>query len=95
MVFNKALKAYNLQDKYQTITNGSKIKFCYLKVPNWLGSNIVGVVDKLPPELIDKFVIDYPLQFEKAFVNPLKKIFDSLRWQFYKDNDADGFFEED
>jgi len=95
MVFNKALKAYNLQDKYQTITNRSKIKFCYLKVPNWLGSNIVGVVDKLPPELIDKFVIDYPLQFEKAFVNPLKKIFDSLRWQFYKDNDADGFFEED
>ena len=95
MVFNKALKAYNLQDKYQTITNGSKIKFCYLKVPNWLGSNIVGVVDKLPPELIDKFVIDYETQWEKVYVNPLKKIFTSLGWQFYKDNDADGFFEED
>jgi DNA polymerase elongation subunit (family B) len=95
MVFNKALKAYNLQDKYQTITNGSKIKFCYLKVPNWLGSNIIGVVNKLPPELIDKFEIDYTLQFEKAFINPLKKIFSSLNWYFEKEANADGFFEED
>ncbi len=50
------------------INNGEKIKFCYLKKPNWIHENVISFISDFPTELdLDKS-IDYELQFEKAFV---------------------------
>jgi DNA polymerase elongation subunit (family B) len=94
-LYNKALNTFGLEKKYPPIVSGDKIKFAYVKVPNILGTDIFGCLDKMPKELVDKFVIDYEVQFQKTFLAPLTKIFNSIGWYFETDNNADGFFEED
>jgi hypothetical protein len=50
-----------------------KIKFIYLKKPNIIQENIISFIQDFPTELgLDKY-IDYELQFEKSFVEPLKQ----------------------
>ncbi|MEC8530223.1 MAG: DNA polymerase, partial [Thermoproteota archaeon] len=36
LLYNKTIKDFKLDNKYEKITNGSRIKFCYLKMPNTL-----------------------------------------------------------
>lgn len=92
LIYNKALHDHNLSTKYQEIGDGSKIKFCYIKVPNIFKSNVLGILDKVPEEFSKLFKIDYDTQFDKAFCSPLKKIFDSIDWKFEKGNSLEKFF---
>jgi DNA polymerase elongation subunit (family B) len=78
--------------KYPKIQNGEKIKFCYLKVPNPIHENVISYVQELPKELgLDKYV-DYELQFNKAFLDPLKFILDSIGWKVEKKVSLETFF---
>ena len=50
-----------------------KIKFIYLREPNPIGEDVIGFFGDIPKELgLDEFV-DYKLQFEKSFFEPLQK----------------------
>ena len=74
------------------IQNGEKIKFCYLKKPNIIHENIISFIQDFPKELnLDKY-IDYDLQFEKSFLEPLKIILDSIGWEVEKTNTLESFF---
>jgi len=91
-VFNKALKDNKLQNKYEAIGDGSKIKFCYIKEPNKFRSNIIGILDKMPIEFNDMCQIDIDLQFQKSFIQPLDKIFSAIGWVTEKTCNLDDFF---
>ena len=69
LLFNKYLKYNKLQQQYELITNGSRIKFCYLKLPNPIKENVIAFQDALPKELKLHNYIDYDLQFNKTFLN--------------------------
>ena len=92
LLFNYYIKQKNLTNKYSLIQNGEKIKFCYLKKPNSIHENIISFIQDFPRELgIDKY-IDYDLQFEKAFLEPMKVILDSIGWNVEKTVNLDSFF---
>jgi len=92
LLFNHYIKEANLTNKYSLIQNGEKIKFIYLKKPNSIHENIISFIQDFPKELgIDKY-IDYELQFEKAFLEPLKIILDSIGWNVEKTVNLDSFF---
>ena len=92
LLFNHYIKKNNLDNKYSLIQNGEKIKFCYLKKPNSIHENIISFIQDFPRELqIDKY-IDYQLQFEKAFLEPLKTILDAIGWSVEKTVNLDSFF---
>ena len=92
LLFNHYIKKNNLDHKYSLIQNGEKIKFCYLKKPNSIHENIISFIQDFPRELqIDKYV-DYQLQFEKAFLEPLKTILDAIGWSVEKTVNLDSFF---
>jgi hypothetical protein len=81
-----------IDSKYEYIENGTKIKFCYLKVPNPLKSNVISVPSVLPKELeLDQY-IDYNLQFEKAFLMPVENMLKSINWTPEKRNTLEKFF---
>lgn len=81
LVYNTLLKENALDKKYQTINEGDKIKFCYMKLPNTFRENVISCPGSLPEELkIDRYV-DYSTQFEKAFFSPIKNITDAIRWK--------------
>ena len=63
------------------IQDGEKIKFFYLKTPNKFNENIISFLNTFPKEFgLDKQV-DYDLQFEKSFLEPIKVIMDVIGWQ--------------
>ena len=92
LLFNYYIKENKLTNKYSLIQNGEKIKFIYLKKPNTIHENIISFIQEFPKELnLDKY-IDYDLQFEKAFLEPLKIILDAIGWNVTKINTLESFF---
>jgi hypothetical protein len=92
LLFNHYVKENKLTNKYSLIQNGEKIKFCYLKKPNVIHENIISFIQDFPRELnLDKY-IDYDLQFEKSFVEPLKAILDAIGWNVEKTVNLELFF---
>ena len=92
LLFNHYIKKNKLDNKYSLIQNGEKVKFCYLKKPNVIHENIISFIQDFPNELgLDKY-IDYDLQFEKSFLEPLKIILDSIGWNVEKTASLESFF---
>ena len=92
LLFNYYIKDKKLTNKYSLINNGEKIKFLYLKKPNIIQENVISFIQDFPTELgLDKY-IDYDLQFEKSFVEPLKSILDAIGWNVEKTVNLELFF---
>ena len=92
LLFNHYIKENNLTNKYSLISNGEKIKFCYLKKPNKIHENVISFIQDFPKELgIDQY-IDHDLQFNKSFLEPLRIILDSIGWQVERTANLEAFF---
>ena len=85
-------RSKKLTNKYSLINNGEKVKYIFLKKPNIIQENVISFIQDFPKELgLDKY-IDYELQFEKSFVDPLKSILDSIGWNVEKTVNLELFF---
>jgi DNA polymerase elongation subunit (family B) len=92
LLFNYYVKEKKLTNKYSLINNGEKVKFIFLKKPNTIQENVISFIQDFPKELgLDKY-IDYELQFEKSFVDPLKSILDTIGWNVEKTVNLELFF---
>ena len=92
LLYNHFIKEKKLDKKYALIQNGEKIKFCYLKLPNPIRENVISYIQDFPKELgLDKY-IDYELQFNKAFLDPMKVILDSIGWKVERTVTLESFF---
>ncbi len=81
LLYNFYIKKNKLNHKYPLIQDGEKIKFVYLKTPNKINENVVSFFQTFPSELgLDKY-IDYDLQFQKSFLEPIKVIMDTIGWK--------------
>ena len=92
IVYNNMVKNNNLEAKYNLITNGDKIKFCYMQLPNPAKSNVLATSGYLPPEFRMSEYIDYEKQFEKSFLDPLKTILTAIGWKTEKQYTLEDFF---
>ena len=92
LLYNHLIKEKKLDKKYAAIQNGEKIKFCYLKLPNPIRENVISYIQEFPRELgLDKY-IDYELQFNKAFLEPMRVILDAIGWKVEKTITLESFF---
>ena len=84
LLYNHYLRQYKLDYKYPLIQEGEKIKFIYLREPNPIGEDVIGFFGDIPKELgLDEFV-DYKLQFEKSFFEPVKTVLECVGWESEK-----------
>jgi DNA polymerase elongation subunit (family B) len=95
LVYNAAMKKHKLGNRYETIYSGSKIKYCYLKMPNPVHSNVVAAPGKLPPEFNLENYLDRDLQFTKTYLNPMKLVLEKIGWEAEKTATIMGLFEDD
>ncbi len=81
LLYNRLIDKKNLSSKYPLIGEGEKIKFCYMLDSAPLPAHVISTPGKLPKELgLDKY-IDFHMQFDKAFVEPLRTILDVIGWK--------------
>ena len=92
LLFNHYVKENKLDNKYSLINNGEKIKFIYMKKPNPIHENVLSFIQEFPNELKLNQYIDYDLQFDKSFLEPLKSILDAIGWSVEKKVSLDSFF---
>jgi len=92
LLYNHYIKERGLSNKYSFINNGEKIKFIYLKKANPIRENVISFISDFPRELgVDRY-IDYDLQFNKAFLEPVKVILDAIGWNVEKVVNLELFF---
>lgn len=92
MVYNWQLKHRKLENKYDPIRSGDKIKFLYLNLPNPTRENVIAFPEYLPEEFELDDYIDYETQFDKTFVKPLQTILDAVNWNAIKISTLEDFF---
>jgi DNA polymerase elongation subunit (family B) len=92
ILYNHNLKLMGLEKKYQKIQEGEKIKFTYLKMPNHFKDTVISFPSRIPKEFeLDRY-IDYDVQFDKAFLEPIRVILDCMKWKVEKNNSLEDFF---
>jgi DNA polymerase elongation subunit (family B) len=91
LLFNKIVSEKKLSF-LQPISDGDKIKFAYLQLPNPVRDTVIANADQLPTDMnIDKY-IDRDVQFKKAFLEPLKSITEVIGWEVEQRATLEDFF---
>ncbi len=92
LLYNNLVKKKGLENSYELIKEGDKIKYVALIEPNTLREDIIGFPFEIPKEFGLHKYVDYNTQFKKAFLDPLIKIMDALKWKLEEENSLDDFF---
>jgi hypothetical protein len=92
VLYNHLLKKHNLTDRYELISDGDKIKYCYIKEPNPHRVNVISCPGKLPEEFNLKPYLDYATQFDRAFIAPLQILLSAIGWNTEKKSTLEDFW---
>ena len=92
LIYNYNLHKQKLEFKYPIIKDGDKIKFLMLKRPNPIKDTVISFASKIPYEFDLHKYVDYDLQFQKTFTDPLKFILDSIGWKLEREATLEAFF---
>lgn len=92
ILYNHYLKQRGLDKKYPLIQEGEKLKFTYLKQPNPFKDTVISYPGRLPEEFGLHDFVDYEMQFEKSFLEPVKIILKCINWNHEKINSVEAFF---
>ena len=92
LLYNHHLGKKNVDMRYEKIKNGEKIHFTYLTTPNPINENVISFMNVLPREFDLHRFVDYDMQFEKAFVEPLKVVVNLINWNVEPVASLDSFF---
>ena len=93
ILYNHLVKKKRLGNKYPYIQEGDKIKFINLKQPNLYQCSAFSFITDLPKELDLHKMIDYDIQFEKSFVEPLNVIVSKINWMVDRSYGTQGSLE--
>jgi hypothetical protein len=61
-------------------------------MPNILNDTVISVLDDLPEELGLHKYVDYEMQFQKCFLDPIKSILEIIGWDTEKRSTLEDFF---
>ena len=92
LLYNHHIKEKNLEKKYELIQNGEKVKFCYLRLPNSIRENVISFPVYFPEDLQLRKYVDYDLQFQKTFIDPIEPILTAVGWNVEETNTLESFF---
>jgi DNA polymerase elongation subunit (family B) len=74
------------------IKNGEKIKYIFLRPQNPTRENCIAFVGKLPEEFKIESYIDFDMQFQKAFLEPIQLILNAIGWSAEERSSLEDFF---
>ena len=92
LLYNHQLEKKNIHKRYELIMNSDKIHFTYLTLPNPINENVISFVNVLPREFDLNSYVDYDMQFNKSFIEPLKAVIGLIGWNVEPVASLDSFF---
>ncbi len=92
LIYNHQIKEFGLQNKYPYIQEGDKIKFIKLLEANPFKFDVISYITTLPREFNLNNYIDYEIQFEKTFLDPMRFILDAIGWKAEPQASLEAFF---
>lgn len=85
--YNKTIAYYSLD--MNPITEGTKIKFVYMKKPNpFFNEHVMGFVRKFPDAESNKRYVDYKTQFDKVYMDVIKSVATNIGYRLDKDQES-------
>lgn len=81
LIYNYLIKKFNLEQQYELIKDGEKVRYVFLRMPNVYQENVIGFVDTFPKEFGLDTLIDREEQFHKSFLHPFNSMTDCLQWR--------------
>ena len=73
------LKHFDLEAKYESIGNGTHIKYFDL-LKNQFNYQTIGFIDVFPKELYSHFSVDYKDMFNKTVCKSIEQLYECLNW---------------
>ena len=92
LLYNHYLEEKDLSKKYNLIKDGEKVKFIYLKLPNPINEHVISFPGVFPKELDLHTYVDYKVQFEKSFIEPLSSILNVIGWSHEERSSLESLF---
>jgi DNA polymerase elongation subunit (family B) len=92
LLYNSLIKQHGLENKYEMIKEGEKIKYIYLDRKNPIREDVIAFSTVLPPEFGLHRYIDNNTQFEKTFLDPAILILNAIGWKAEETSTLEDFF---
>lgn len=83
LFYNKMISDNNLDNKYEIINPGDKIKYFYTR-KNVYGLNSFGYKDEFPKEFEEYISVDRDKMFDKIVFESIKKYYETVNWEIRK-----------
>ena len=79
LCYNELLRHYKIEDKYEKVGSGNKVKKVYVE-HNKFRIDTLSYVGVFPVELEADFKVDYVEMFDSIIKPPVKAVYDALNW---------------
>tara|TARA_Y100000310_G_scaffold341293_1_gene440005 strand:- start:481 stop:1869 length:1389 start_codon:yes stop_codon:yes gene_type:complete len=79
--YNLLLDKYNLENAYETIGSGDKVRYFYVKQPNKFGIKSFAYKYYFPKEFEGDICPDMELMFDKIIYSVIERLFESVNWK--------------
>jgi DNA polymerase elongation subunit (family B) len=85
---NLILKRLGVENKYETISSGDKVRYFYVEQPNPYNLSCIAYKYYYPEEFKKIFHADYDKMFEKILFNVIERFYDNVNWTPQKPGSA-------
>ena len=82
--YNRLLDKMSIENKYETLGLGDKVRYFYVNQPNKYGLNSIGYKYYYPKEFETIFEPNLELMYEKIIYSIIQRFYDAVNWQCRK-----------
>jgi DNA polymerase elongation subunit (family B) len=82
--YNKIIKELKIDNKYETIFSGDKIKYFYVNTPNTYNLDAIAFKNRFPKEFQELFEMDLEKMFDKDVYQCIERFYKIMNWEIYK-----------
>jgi hypothetical protein len=84
---NLILSNLNLQNKYESISSGDKVRYFYVRQPNRFGIKTFAYKYYFPEEVKDIILPDKEIMFDKIVYSVIERLYEAVNWVPRKPNE--------
>ena len=79
--YNLLLQREKLDQKYETVGAGDKVRYFYVRQPNRYGIKSFAYKYYFPEEFKDSIIPDTEMMFDKIIYSVIERLFESVEWR--------------